>query len=97
MLVRLVKMTFRPEAVGDFLVLFASYQDYVRTFPGCGGLVLYRDRENPDVFFTQSRWIDAEALERYRASEKFRDTWRLTKAYFAAPPEAWSVDECGGA
>ena len=92
MLIRLVKMTFRPEAVEDFLRLFASYQDYVRGFPGCTELTLLRDRDNPNVFFTQSCWTDAEALEQYRRSERFRATWQQTKAYFAAGPEAWSVD-----
>lgn len=92
MLFRLVKMTFRPEAVDEFLVLFASYQDYVRSFPGCSGLTLLRDRENPNVFFTQSIWADEESLERYRHSEPFQTTWAKTKSYFADKPAAWSLD-----
>jgi quinol monooxygenase YgiN len=95
MLVRLVKMTFRPEAVEDFLLLFESYQGYVRTFPGCTGLTLLRDAERPNIFFTQSHWTDAEALEDYRRSERFRTTWQQTKGYFEAPAEAWSVVPTG--
>jgi autoinducer 2-degrading protein len=91
MLVRLVKMTFRPEAVEDFLRLFESYQAYVRTFPGCAGLMLLRDADRPNLFFTQSQWVNAEALELYRKSERFRSTWQQTKEYFEAPAEAWSV------
>lgn len=91
MIVRIVQMTFREEAVSDFTTLFAERKATIRNFDGCNHLELWRDNTNPNIFFTYSKWDSQSALDHYRFSEFFKDTWGKTKALFAAPPQAWSV------
>ena len=91
-LVRVVKMTFRDDAVDLFKALFESRKQQIRSFEGCTHLELWQDRLHPHTFFTYSHWINAEALDAYRHSAFFEDTWNQTKQLFAARPEAWSVN-----
>lgn len=93
MLIRIVKMTFRPEEVENFLRLFKERRERIAGFEGCNGVDLLRDKNNACIFFTYSRWMGEEYLERYRNSELFNDTWTLTKKLFADKPEAWSTQE----
>ena len=93
MLVRIVKMTFREEEIEYFKAFFESRKQQIRHFEGCNYLELWQDRLHINVFFTYSHWQDAEALDRYRNSLFFADTWQQTKQLFAAKPEAWSVNQ----
>ena len=90
-MIRIVKMHFREEKADEFLAFFHTIYPKISTFPGCTGLELLRDENNPAIFFTYSHWVDASALEAYRNSELFKDTWARTKAMFAQKGEAWSV------
>jgi len=93
MLRRVVKMTFRAEACQQFEALFARKRSSIRNFPGCQHLELWRDQNDPNLYFTYSHWQDAEALQNYRHSELFQKTWAATKQLFADRPAAWSVDQ----
>jgi hypothetical protein len=93
MIKRIVQMTFRPEAVDDFITLFSRYRNDIRTFPGCKHLELWRNSEPDHVFFTYSWWEREEQLEAYRHSELFRAVWPRTKRLFADKPRAWTVRE----
>lgn len=88
MITRIVRMTFRPEAVDQFLSLFDESSGLIRAFDGCHHLELWRAVNHPNVFTTYSIWRDASALDEYRESELFQSTWRLARPLFAAPPEA---------
>ncbi len=90
MLIRIVRMTFRPEAVGEFLTLFDASSDRIRDFEGCHHLELWQDADHDYVFTTYSLWTDAEALDSYRESDVFRSAWNAAKALFDAPAEASS-------
>ena len=92
MIRRLVKLTFREEEVPAFLALFERTKDRIRNFPGCRHLELWRECDQPNVFFTFSIWDSQSDLDQYRSSELFGQTWKQTKALFAAPPQAWSLD-----
>ncbi len=92
MLVRVVKMTFREDALDAFTTLFEQRKEQIRNFEGCIHLELWQDRLHPHTFFTYSHWMNAEALDAYRHSDFFADTWQQTKQLFAAKPEAWSVN-----
>ncbi|MEM6646614.1 MAG: antibiotic biosynthesis monooxygenase family protein [Bacteroidota bacterium] len=87
---RIVRMTFRPDAVEAFVHLFETAAPHIRAFPGCHHLELWRDAEDATVFTTFSHWTDADALNAYRHSDLFRTTWAKTKPLFAAKPETWS-------
>lgn len=95
-LIRIVKMEFRATEVDRFLAVFAARETRIRAFSGCTHLALWRDRDNPQVFFTYSHWKSAEALDSYRRSTFFRETWALTKPLFAARAAAWSVGAVTG-
>ena len=85
-------MVFRPEEIDNFRALFEERKQRIGTFPGCRGVELLQDTNDPGIFFTYSHWDGPEHLEQYRQSELFQDTWARTKVLFAGKPEAWSVD-----
>lgn len=91
MVIRIVKMSFEPEKVGEFLKVFHESAAAIRNFNGCHHLELYRDSDHSNVLFTYSFWESAKHLEVYRKSELFENTWARTKVLFNAKPEAWSV------
>ncbi len=92
MLIRIVKLSFHPEHVDAFLENFNQMKEKIRNAPGNRLLELYRDQDNPGVFFTYSYWDRPEDLENYRQSELFYDVWTFTKKLFNDKPQAWSVD-----
>jgi len=91
MLIRIVRMTFREEATGDFLTLFRQTRDQIRHFPGCLHLELWQDYHQPGVYLTHSHWTSEEALQAYRQSDLFTQTWAQTKVLFAVKPQVFSV------
>ena len=90
MLIRLVRMTFRPDAMDAFNAIFLASAPQIRAFPGCLHLELWRDHRYPNVLTTCSHWESADALHAYRHSTLFRTTWAQTKPLFAARPQAFS-------
>ena len=93
MVTRIVKMTFRNEACADFLLIFDEYKERIRNAGGCLHLDLLRDKEEIYVFFTYSKWDNEASLDAYRYSETFKAVWPKVKVLFAAPAEAWTVEE----
>ena len=96
MLIRLVRMTFRPDAVDAFRALFADSAPHIRAADGCRRLELWEDAAYPNILTTCSHWRDAEALDAYRRSALFRATWPRAKVLFAAPPHAVSYRPVDG-
>ncbi len=90
MLIRLVRMTFRPDTVEAFLETFDDSAPAIRQAPGCHHLELWRDADTPHVCTTYSHWTTADALDRYRQSDLFQSTWEDVKPLFADRPEAHS-------
>lgn len=93
MLVRIVKMTFLSDKTLDFQSRFQEIKENIIGFEGCHLLELYRDKNDPDVFFTYSYWSSEKELQQYRDSRFFKEVWGNTKKMFAKKPEAWSVDK----
>jgi heme-degrading monooxygenase HmoA len=91
MIVRIVKLTFRPDSVDDFVGIFNGYKARIASVPGCKKLYLYRDSKLENVYFTYSEWESEEAIEAYRNSELFEQVWGRAKTYFCGKPEAWSL------
>ena len=92
MFTRIVKMEFKKEEVPSFLVNFEKIKEEIRAFEGCSYLELYQDKNNPDTFFTYSRWEDETDLENYRTSDFFKNVWTTTKPKFRSKAQVWSVD-----
>ncbi len=93
MLIRIVKLHFQEDKIADFLAFFDTIKHKVNEFPGCQGMKLLQDLNNPCIVMTYSHWEDAAALEKYRTSETFGTIWPKIKPWFSEKPEAWSVDE----
>ena len=91
MIERLVKLHFRPDATAEFENIFAETRDKIRAQPGCLHLEGWRAIDDPNCYFTYSRWLDEASLNAYRHSDLFRGVWPRTKALFAAKPEAVSA------
>lgn len=92
MIIRIVKLHFQPDKIDGFLAFFDSIKEQVNTFPGCLGMKLLRDVENPDIVMTYSHWYSQDALEEYRTSETFGKIWPKIKPWFAEKPAAWTVN-----
>jgi len=90
MIVRIVRMTLRSDAIDSFLALYDSVSPSIRAQAGCRGLRLVREVGRPGVLSTISLWDTADALESYRGSELFRTTWSATRTFFETRAEAWS-------
>ena len=95
MIKRIVKLTFQEDKTEEFLSIFEISKSRIRNFKGCLHVELLRVKKQRNVFFTFSIWEDEKALENYRQSELFQNTWLRTKALFSNKPEAWTVDLIG--
>ncbi len=91
MINRIVRMSFDPLKVDDFLKLFSEVKNKIANVEGCEGLSLLRDMNQPNVLFTYSFWKEEANLEAYRNSELFQQTWAGTKILFNDAPKAWSL------
>lgn len=91
MIIRVVKMTFKADNIQTFLDLFNERRMTIHKFPGCAHLELWQDEKDQSIFFTYSMWENESALNHYRFSEFFRETWGLTKTLFADKAVAWTV------
>ena len=92
MFTRIVKMEFKQEEIAAFLANFESVKYSIRNFPGCHHLELLRDKQDPTIFFTSSKWEEEYHLENYRNSELFNGVWATTKPKFRSKAAVWSVD-----
>ena len=91
MLIRIVKMTFKPEETSRFLELFEQIKEKIRNVEGCEYLELMEDYDDPNSYSTYSKWQDEQVLEAYRQSELFDGVWANTKTMFAKKPIAFSL------
>ena len=91
-MIRIVKMTFEPSKVDDFLNNFNQVKEKIRAFEGVQHLELLHDKDNSNIYFTYSVWKDETYLEKYRHSDLFKGVWSVTKPLFIEKAEAWSVN-----
>jgi heme-degrading monooxygenase HmoA len=91
MITRIVKMTFIPEKVDDFIKVFNESKDFIRSYPGCIQMQLLKDIQQDNIYYTYSHWESEEALNHYRNSSRFREIWMNTKVNFQAKAEATSL------
>jgi quinol monooxygenase YgiN len=87
-IIRVVRLTLKPEEKPEFLALFNEVKDRIRASSGCLNLRLLEDSRYPNIVTTLSEWSDEASLEAYRSTEFFRETWSRTKRHFAAAPSA---------
>ena len=93
MLVRVVKMQFNINYIEEFKNLFNTLKPLIANFEGCNEVKLLQYETEPTIFFTISKWQNADALENYRKSDLFIETWAVVKPNFSNKAEAWSLVE----
>jgi quinol monooxygenase YgiN len=93
MITRIVKLTFKPEFIHEFILLFNESKSFIKAFEGNTFLALKNDIKNNNIFFTISQWESEEALDAYRKSDYFAEIWTRTKVLFGDKPEAWTLDQ----
>ncbi len=93
MIKRIVKMSFAPEKVNDFVEVFKTNWTFIKGFEGCSHVELLQDENSPNIFFTYSLWQSEAHLNTYRDSELFAKVWGKTKVLFNDKPQAWTVKE----
>lgn len=86
-------MGFYKRNIETFLSNFDENKHQIRNFKGCRFLELYRDKNDPTIFFTYSHWETEEDLEKYRKSDLFNSVWSKTKPLFSKAAKAWSVEK----
>lgn len=91
MILRIVKMHFKPEETNHFLEFFRGIQSNIEAMPGLVDLKIMRDADNHNQVFTLSTWNSPDDLENYRNSALFEEVWPQTKAMFTEKAEAWSL------
>lgn len=85
--VRVVRLSFCPEHVVQFMDLFEEFKARIAGHPGCRFVYLLRCGE---TFFTISGWNRPEDLETYRTSSLFGAVWKKTRSWLSEPAQAWS-------
>lgn len=91
MVIRVVRMHFKPENRQEFLMIFDKNMTAIRNFPGCTHLELLKDPDRENTYTTLSYWMEQKHLEAYRKSELFESVWSRVKLLFAARPEAFTL------
>lgn len=91
MITRIVKLKFKSDKVQDFLTYFDGISHIVNNFPGCIGMKLYQDVNDPRTIMTYSHWNSENDLDNYRNSDAFGEIWPTIKVWFEDKPEAWTV------
>lgn len=90
-ILRIVRLTFDENKTNEFIEIFQSKKNEIRSFEGCTHLELMKDFDHPNVFYTYSKWHSQDALEAYRNSTLFKETWSKTKLLFKARASAYSL------
>ena len=93
MTVRIVKMQFQKDQVQAFKALFDTKKEQIASQEGCLHIELLQDNKEEHIFFTYSIWANEAYLEQYRHSTFFKNTWKMTKALFLSPAQAWSTTQ----
>jgi hypothetical protein len=91
-IIRLVKLSFKKDFLEQFLGELEKRKERIRNFEGCLFLEIWQDKKQPEIIFTHSHWTSETALDNYRKSAFFKETWAFTKSGFSKKPEAWSLE-----
>jgi quinol monooxygenase YgiN len=96
MIIRLVQLTISTSQIEQFLELFEASKERIRSSPGCLELTLLQDVQDPQRISTLSKWESEDALNAYRSTDFFRETWAASKAMFSDRAKAVSYRAISG-
>jgi len=95
MITRIVKLTFKEEHISKFKDIWNQSRAKIAGFEGCHFVEMLQSKHSDNICFTYSIWDSEDALNYYRHSELFKNTWAKTKVLFDDKPEAWSTESRG--
>lgn len=95
MITRIVKLSFKNENLPIFKLIWAESKTKIADFDGCHFVEMLQSKNPQNICFTYSVWDNEDALNKYRHSELFKQTWAKTKILFNDKPEAWSTTSHG--
>jgi len=90
MILRLVSLKIHPDKVEEFKQFFETIYDRIRAAQGCLSLRVVADLEGLGEFFTVSEWESPAALEAYKNTAFFQETWSRVKTFLRDRPWAQS-------
>lgn len=93
MIIRIVRLSFRPEESEAFKAIFEASRERIVACEGCHKVELLQDAHASNVFMTYSHWDREANLNAYRDSDFFKETWAKTKQLFNDKPQAWSLEK----
>lgn len=91
MIKRIVRLCFKENFTEEFENIFNNSKSQIKAFEGCYHLELCKDINDKRIYFTISYWKDEAALNQYRTSTFFEETWSKTKILFEDKPLAFSL------
>lgn len=91
MITRIVKLSFKEDKTEEFLDIFNTTKNRIRSSKGCISLELLKAKNKNNEFYTYSFWESEEFLEKYRSSDFFIETWKKTKVLFNKKAEAQTL------
>lgn len=94
MITRIVRLTLKDESSqNDFRALYASRNPMNRGVSGCLEVKIMKDINENNVYYTVSKWTTNEALENYRSSAYFKETWPMVKSTLASKTKVFTMEE----
>jgi (4S)-4-hydroxy-5-phosphonooxypentane-2,3-dione isomerase len=92
MIKRIVMMELLPGREGLFLDTFEQVKTEIRAQEGCMGLEILKSEQDGQLsIWTISLWQSEAALDRYRSSALFKQTWSKVKPLFSGKARAWTL------
>ena len=92
MIKRVVIMDLLPGTEGQFLDIFDTVKKQIRASEGCLGLEVLRSGDEDHIsVWTISFWESETALNLYRSSPLFKQTWSAVKPLFSGKARAWTL------
>jgi len=93
MIQRIVKLNFHEDRVADFIKVYRKHLANMKENEHCISLELLSEKSSHGSFFTYSVWHSEESLEKYRASDYFKEIWSTIKPWFGEKPKAWTLEK----
>lgn len=85
-------MQLLPEKEALFLDIFEDVKRDIRNQEGCTDLEILRSEHDGIIsVWTISLWTSEEALNQYRSSALFQNTWSKVKPLFSSKAHAWTL------
>lgn len=88
----ILEMNAKPESVDDLLGLMKEILPDTRGFPGCNGIQVCQNQEDPTNLVFVESWEQLSDYDKYRAWRAESNTMGSIGAFLAGPPKMRHFD-----